>query len=195
MRKYPDVTITPGFCIIIAISLLVLPLKWVVGWFGAVAVHELAHMIAMALLGVRIMGVKLDVGGAIIQTGEMFAWQELICGLAGPLFGMLPVVFSMYVPYMSVCAWILSVYNLIPVYPLDGGRSVFCFCRMFFSERAAIKLCTLFGRVVLILLFAVSLALSYRFDNWIFAAPGVLFLLLKFWGANPSCKEGELIVQ
>ena len=73
MQRRPDICITPEFCIIIAISLLAFPLKWIAGWLGAVVIHELAHLIAMTLLDVRVMGVKLDVGGAIIQTGEMFA--------------------------------------------------------------------------------------------------------------------------
>lgn len=195
MQRYPDIRITPGFCIIMAIGLLVLPLKWVFGWLGAVAIHELAHLIALVLFDVRIMSVKLDVGGASIQTAEMILWQELMCALAGPLLGLIPVMFFADVPYMSICAVILSAFNLIPVYPLDGGRALFCICRMFLSARSAIRFCTLSGRIVLILLFAVSVALSCRFECWMCAVAGFLLLLLKFRDANPSCKERELIVQ
>ena len=44
--------------------------------------------------------------------------------LAGPIFGLLPVLLWEKCPRLAFCATLLSARNLLPIYPLDGGRAL-----------------------------------------------------------------------
>ena len=52
--------------------------------------------------------------------------REAICALAGPLGSFSLLLISEYFPEAAVCGLIQGAYNLIPVYPLDGGRLMRC---------------------------------------------------------------------
>ena len=188
-------SITPAFCIVSAACLLLLPIEWLVGWGLAVGLHELAHLLIMRLCGVRILSVKLDVGGAMIRSDEMYLWQELLCALSGPLIGFIPVLLIRYIPFTGICALILSIFNLLPVYPLDGGRGLHCALKMLLHNNLADKLTMLVGRLTLITIVAAALIFALRYGVWLLTAAALSMLFLKFRGANPSCKEREVIVQ
>ena len=93
----------------------------------AAAVHELGHFAALKSGGIRLRRLSFGAGGL-----EMDYWGSL-SGLtgaaaiaAGPIFGLIYglLVFS-HLEYFRLSGWIslaLSLFNLLPVLPLDGGR-------------------------------------------------------------------------
>jgi stage IV sporulation protein FB len=98
----------------------------------AVIFHEAGHLAALQFFGCRIAGFRADASGALItSTGELSEAEEIICAAAGPLIG------AIYAFATSVLGNILrselllrgagislalSLFNLLPVLPLDGGR-------------------------------------------------------------------------
>lgn len=108
--------------ILTAAFLLILPLRWCIAAVIAAAVHELGHYVAVRLCGVQVTGLHISITGARMEIGEITPKQEFICALAGPMAGLLLIPLSRWMPRTAVCALIHSVYNLLPVYPLDGGR-------------------------------------------------------------------------
>ena len=117
--------ISPGFFIKLATAILLLPAHWVCAWFFAAAFHELCHYVALRFCGVQILAMRIGFSGAIIETEPMHPKNELISSLAGPFGGLLLLLLLRVSPRIAICALLLSLFNLLPFYPFDGGRAFF----------------------------------------------------------------------
>jgi Zn-dependent protease len=118
---------------------------WVVGiitsllFFGSVVAHELAHSLVGRANGVPIESITLFIFGGVAQmTREApHPSAELKIAVAGPLsslaigsaFGLLwlfipsaPEPIATMIEWLAVMNGVLAVFNLIPGFPLDGGR-------------------------------------------------------------------------
>ena len=101
---------------------LVLPLRWLLGWGLAVLAHESGHWIAVRICGGKILSVSAVFGGLDMSATPLTRGKMIVCLFCGPLFGVLPVIFCQKFPALAVCCFLLTIYNLIPIRPLDGGR-------------------------------------------------------------------------
>lgn len=106
-----------------ALWLLLIPLKWVLGAVLAAAVHELGHLAAVRACGGRVHAIEIGPTGARIETGPMEPGAELLCALAGPVAGGLVCLAWRWVPEAAVMALFQTAFNLLPIFPLDGGRA------------------------------------------------------------------------
>ena len=141
MNKKAFVKLSPAFCIILAIMLLMLPLKWLLTAMVAAAYHEFFHFLAIHLCHGDIHKLNITTGGAKLSISSLSPTRELICALAGPLGGLSLLFFAQWIPRIAVCAAFQSLYNLLPIYPLDGGRALWCGISMFLSEDRAERFC------------------------------------------------------
>lgn len=123
-RRHIDILPGADFFIFAALALLVLPLKWLIAAAFAAIFHECSHYLALRLCGVRIFGVNVGMGGAELETEAMSDTQELICALAGPAGSFLLFLMVRLFPELGICGGIQGMYNLLPLFPLDGGRAV-----------------------------------------------------------------------
>lgn len=135
------VKLSPAFCIMLAMMLLMLPLKWLFAAAIAAMYHELCHMVAIRLCRGDIHRLSLSAEGASLDISSLSAAQELICSLAGPIGGLCLLFFAQWIPRIAVCAAFQSLYNLLPIYPLDGGRALWCGITMIMPEDRAVKFC------------------------------------------------------
>lgn len=142
-RMQRNVTLEAGAYILLALMVFLLPLKWIFAALLAGLVHELCHVLAIRLCGGRILSVEIGAGGAVIRTDPMDSLRELVCALAGPLGGLILLLFARWLPRTAICAGLQSAYNLLPLYPLDGGRALRCGALLVLPPKTADRFCYL----------------------------------------------------
>lgn len=120
----PSFKITAAACIFGALALMILPLRWLLALMIAAAVHELFHCIALKVCGIPIHSVTIDFGGAVIETGEIAPGMETICALAGPVGSFSLLLLAQWMPLTALFGAVQGIYNLLPIYPMDGGRAL-----------------------------------------------------------------------
>lgn len=99
-----------------------LPLRWIGSALIAALIHELGHYCAVRLLGGSVHSLNFRAGGAVMNASGLSPRAELISLIAGPMAGLLPTLTIRVFPTIALCGIIQSAYNLLPIYPLDGGK-------------------------------------------------------------------------
>ena len=108
--------------LILGLYLLLLPFPWVIAMLLAAAVHELGHCIALFFLKEPVLGITIGPFGAGIETFSLDRKAEMISALAGPGLGLMLCFFWKWIPKAALFALIQSIFNLLPIWPMDGGR-------------------------------------------------------------------------
>lgn len=133
MRR--NICIEPGAYFSVSLFLLLLGPEWVAAILFAAMLHELGHIVALWYFDCRIYSLRIVPFGARLDTQPLSGRVGILCALAGPAAGGLAVLFLRWFPKIGVCALIQSLFNLLPVYPLDGGRAL----RYWWEEKAVAK--------------------------------------------------------
>ena len=124
------------FYFVAALLLLVLPLRWILSAVLAGLVHEMGHIAAVFLVRGRIRSFRISTNGCVLETCPLDRWQQFASILAGPLGGLTLLFFYRAVPEAALCAVFQSLYNLIPIRPLDGGRLSYLLLEWFTPNHA-----------------------------------------------------------
>lgn len=144
----------------------------IIGIFIAVTIHELCHALVAQRFGIKVREITLLPIGGLASMSKMpeRPSQEFLIALAGPLSNIgLLVVF--YVPLrlllgeevlfhpLSIATWpltvsyiywvnlVLALFNLIPAFPMDGGRILRALLARRMDYRRATKIAVNFGHV------------------------------------------------
>lgn len=184
-----------GACLVGAVLLLILPLDWLLAAVIAATVHELCHLFAIKAVGCRIRSLTVGSGGAVMETEAMSRGRELICALAGPAGSLVLLLFVRWIPRIALCAAVQGIFNLLPVFPLDGGRAVRCGAEMLFKGERAGKIVRFLESACMtaILLAGITLTLVYRFG--LVPVLFALILTVKAILRKIPCKPAQLGVQ
>ena len=109
-----------------ALWVLLLPPLWGLGALFAAAVHELCHLMAVLLCGGQILEFSIEPLGARMRITPLSPGREALCALAGPVGSFCLLLLAERFPETAICGLIQGGYNLLPIYPLDGGRFLAC---------------------------------------------------------------------
>jgi Zn-dependent protease len=109
-------------------------LQFAVGFVLLMLVHELGHSLAMRYFRLSASPpIFIPFLGAVITLRQMprNAWEEAVVGIGGPVTGTLAagVTYLIYLQTgselflkLSLFGFLLNLFNMLPVPPLDGGR-------------------------------------------------------------------------
>ncbi len=96
--------------------------------------HELWHVTVLHILGGKIKSLAAIGVGLRLRSGLLGYKQEIAVALAGPLASFF--MFILFLPFAlkneltMFCAFsnlIIFIINILPVFPLDGGRALYFF--------------------------------------------------------------------
>lgn len=112
-----------------------------IGLFFSIIFHELCHSLVGRRFGLPITGIQLFIFGGVAQTSQEppNAKTEFLTAIAGPISSLIlgyifyllyhlglkinfPMPVNGVLNYLSFINILLAIFNLLPGFPLDGGR-------------------------------------------------------------------------
>jgi Zn-dependent protease len=116
--------------------------KFAVGFVLSIYVHEMGHVIALKRYGFKATAPMFIPGlGAFIRLQQQVIdpVEDAVIGLAGPVYGLGAAIVSLalwritgkplFAAIAGVGAWV-NLFNLIPIWTLDGGRAFHALSRI-----------------------------------------------------------------
>ena len=182
--------------------------------FAAVTLHELGHSLTALKYGVKVRDITLMPLGGLAQMEEMpeKPKQELSIAIAGPLvnFAIAALLFGVafllraralvtpselyrslgqaswmgMLTYLTTANLALGLFNLIPAFPMDGGRVLRALLAMRLDYHKATRIAV-----------AVGQGLAFLVGLWGFASGSwtlVLIAILVWMGAGQEGKQVEI---
>lgn len=146
---------------------LFLGLKSAISYLVAISLHEYAHYFIAKRLGYSLSRFALSPYGAELS----YAGQDIDCrdeikiALAGPCVNLLSSLLivgvwwvfpatNFFTEDFVFVSMILALFNLLPAYPLDGGRVFVNLFSLFFDKKNARKITVIFNVILSVFFFA-----------------------------------------
>jgi Zn-dependent protease len=160
----------------------------VFGVFGCVVLHELGHSLAARTYGIQTADITLYPIGGVARLERMprAPTHEMVIAIAGPLVNVAIALglwvlmllgwsdrFMMNLLYVNL---MLVCFNLVPAFPMDGGRVFRAFLSLFQSRQRATNIAATTGKV-----FAGLMVLYGLFGN-----PVLIFIGIFIWMAGEA---------
>lgn len=156
-------------------------------------IHELGHSISAQKAGYRLVNVTLMPFGAMVKGDvlDMSYVDEIRVALAGPIVNFLIGVtliaiwwvFPDCYPYTELAvtaSFALCFINLIPAFPLDGGRVLLCTLSLFIKRKTALIICKVVGLAFALAVFSLFIYSCFVGVNFTLLLFGVFMLMGVF---------------
>ncbi len=194
-NKNPAISISPRLLLLFPAALLIIPFPWVLAVLCSVLIHELCHIAAARLMGKQIFLISVGSSGAEILTDMMNDTEELIVSLAGPASCLIALFLARHFPRFAVCSVIHTVYNLLPLYPLDGGRAFRCITRLLLPQNTAKQLSRIVESICIFILVLAFLGVAVFLRIGFLPILAGVILAVRYYKRKKSCKDSQLRVQ
>lgn len=159
--------------------------------------HEFGHLLTGVLLGMKpekmeIMPYGVSISFKLtpkdynhkIRCGNQLELKKVLVALAGPITNiiMIGIILQMnmnvFEGLMAIYAnLLLVIFNLIPIYPLDGGRIVKGILHIFWGKKKAEKYTNRLSFITLMLITFMASIVIYQVENI-----AIFLIVLVLWG-------------
>lgn len=172
LRKYvPQIHIHPVLLIFIVIAFLTGTFMQLAIILTIVFIHELGHFVMATAFKWRIRSVMLWVFGGVMDTdehGNSPVHEDILVTIAGPFQHVIIYIFiyicasnqllpTSILDLISFYNTVILLFNLLPIWPLDGGRLLFSFISAFVPYRKAYNIIIISSMIVCFILLCLLL--------------------------------------
>lgn len=145
-----------------------------IAYLFAIITHEFSHAQAARLRGYRLRKVTVMPFGGVIEGGERYSGVDgAIIALSAPIFNIIVAIsiVALWWLYPTCYAFTedlcyanlsLALFNLIPAYPLDGGRFVVAMCKNKLKSAKVMKITSTILAISLIALCITSIFFEFN---------------------------------
>ncbi len=153
-----------------------------IAYYGIVLGHEFAHVLAAKYYGYETQEVCINLlgGVAIIQDGESMTHKEsFMVSVAGPMFNfvLIPLLLLVGNELLIALNFLMMVFNLVPFYPLDGGRMARATVGFFVKNPVKLQYITFYVSLVC---FCAFIFISFYFRTVALALVSLLLLAYNY---------------
>ena len=123
-----------SFLLLIIVGIVAGQVLVLFNYILALSLHELAHLFVAVKNGYSLKVIKLDMFGLSVELNEKVDDRDSFkINIAGPIFNLFMCLICMalywlipksflYLNTFCLANLVLAIFNLLPVYPLDGGK-------------------------------------------------------------------------
>ena len=183
------IRIHPSVLLGLSIALIALPFRWVIAWILAGLFHELFHVVALYYFGEKRIALEIRMYGAKILASSINGINAILAYLMGPFGGIILMSARRYIPTIATCAFLQSMYNLLPIYPLDGGCIVLAILEMSNNRGNTLRIMNGISCFITVVILCLAVIMKSKILLALFAILG--FKMIK----NRPCKQIDEIVQ
>ncbi len=149
------------FYIFLLIIILTGNFNYFIPYFLLLIIHELGHAIMGIVLGYKLKKIMLYPLGGITIIDYPFnisLKKELLILVSGPLFQIFGyVLLKNFFPFIAIYHYVILIFNLLPIYPLDGGKIFNILCSYHYNFLKSFRITCLVSLMVAIFLLVYNL--------------------------------------
>lgn len=162
-------------------------------------IHECSHILIAKFMGFKIKAVeimpfgfftniqaKIDDYNIKIKKSNLVELKKIGVVIAGPLSNLIIIAIllifnkSWHIQNLDIMVYsnlIIFMFNMLPIYPLDGGRLCKSIIKICFGPYKAIDLIKKISNTTVIILTVISSILILYLKNW-----AIVLIIIYLWG-------------
>lgn len=160
--------------------------------------HEIAHLITGIILGLKpksisilpygfkiLFDVKVKDLNTKIGKGTILSIKKIIIALAGPMVNIIFIIifwifkykiFGITYDYIVYANMLIAIFNLLPIYPLDGGRVIKEIIHIKYGTSKSYSMIIKINEIAISILSIITSILVLYYKNWL-----LIIVLLYLW--------------